>query len=246
MDLGRNAMFVILAVALLVVGAYLYVNVPSSGLDSTITVQGSSELEVQPDLVSVIILVETSNISAEGAKDANAVITEKVTNSLIAQGFSKDEIKTDNFNIYPNQVYENGEYQNKGFKAAHTITVKTDKFDQTGKIVDAVIDAGALVQYLQFELTTDHENELKAQALEEAAQDAQAKAEATVKGAGQDLGRLVSISSSEFNYYPYPFYARAEGNIASADMAQAKEAATSINAKDLTVSAFVSATYKIK
>jgi|SRR3989344_5091085 len=244
MDLGRNAMFVILAVALLVVGAYLYVNVPS-GMENTITVQGSSELEVIPDLVNVWILVETSNTTAEGAKDANAVITEKVTSALMAQGFSKDEIETDNYNIFPDQVWENGQYRNKGFKAVHNIKVRTENFDKTGVIVDAAIDSGALVQSLQFELTKEHENELKTQALEEAAQDAQAKAEATVNGAGQDLGRLVSISSSEFNYYPYPLYARAEG-ASGYDTAQVKEAATSISAKDLIVSAFVTATYKIK
>jgi hypothetical protein len=243
MDLGRNAMFVILAVVLIVVGAYLYVNVPS-GMDNTITIQGMSELQAVPDLVSVWISVETSNATAEGAKDANAEISDEIIRSLKAEGFSEDDIETDSYNIYPDQVWENNQYKNKGFKAVHNIRVKTEQFEKTGEIVDIAVDSGALIQYLQFELTKEHENELKAEALGKAAEDAQTKAEATVRGAGRELGKLVSISSSEFNYYPYPFYARAEG-AGIDESAEVKQAATSISAKDLTVSAIVTATYKI-
>ena len=83
---------------------------------------------------------------------------------------------------------------------------------------------------------------MKAQALKEAAEDAQNKAEALASGSGGKLGKLVSLSSQDFGYYPYPLYARAEG----ASSADAVKAATNISPQELTITASVQASYKLR
>ena len=50
MEFGKNAVLVILVVALLAVGAYVYTN---TGFQrETVSVSGNSEIMAQPDLVS--------------------------------------------------------------------------------------------------------------------------------------------------------------------------------------------------
>ncbi|MEK6878181.1 MAG: SIMPL domain-containing protein [Nanoarchaeota archaeon] len=241
MELGKNAVLVILLVAFLLVGAYVFVN--SDMEQNVISAQGSAEITTEPEIVSVYISIETLNDSAQISKDENAEITDNVITELIKLGFDRDEIQTENFNVYEEFDWAESGRKSKGWKTTNSIIVKTENFQMTGAIVDTAVDSGALIQNINFELTEETENDLKAQALEQAAQDAKTKAEALARGSGGKLGSLVSVASQESDYYPWPIYARAEGSTASLD---AKAAATNIQPKDLTVSAIVQATYKIR
>ena len=233
---------VILIVALIVVGAYLFVNF--QGVDNTniISVSGISEIKTDPEIVSVYVSIETLNDSAEISKNENAEISQEVINKLVASGIDKKDIQTQNFNVYEEFDWTNNGQKSKGWKTANSIVVKTTDFDKTGRIVDIVIDNGGLVQSINFEISQEKQNELKAQALKEAAEDAQNKAEALASGSGGKLGKLVSLSSQDFGYYPYPLYARAEG----ASSADAVKAATNISPQELTITASVQASYKLR
>ena len=121
------------------------------------------------------------------------------------------------------------------------LTLDNWKFDNAGKMVDAVVDSGALVSYINFELSLEKQNEYKKTVLADAARDAKSKAEALASGFGKRVGKLVSVSSSDYNYAPYRLYAMAEGIAADA-----KQAATNLPSKTLEVTATVSARYEIK
>jgi hypothetical protein len=244
MEFGKNAVLVILVVALLAVGAYVYTN---TGFQrETVSVSGNSEVFSQPDLVSVYISVETTNLSAEDSKNANSEISKKVAEELGSLGFEDSEIETVQYNIYPDYSWETGQQRLKGYKTINQLKVKTDDFDLTGKIVDAAVDNGALVSYINFEFTQETENALKAQTIEAATKDAKTKAEAVARGADKKLGKLVSISTNDYYYSPYPLYAMAEGASASDNSIDARKAATQISPQELTVSANVQAVYEIR
>ncbi|MBS3072802.1 SIMPL domain-containing protein [Candidatus Pacearchaeota archaeon] len=244
MEFGKNAVLVILVVALLAVGAYVYTN---TGFQrETVSVSGNSEIMAQPDLVSVYISIETANLSAEDSKNSNSEISEKVIRELKYLGFEDSEIETVQYNIYPDYSYTGSIQKLEGYKTTNQLKVKTDDFDLTGKIVDAAVDNGALINYINFEFSKETENTLKAQAIEEATQDAKLKAEAVAKGADKRLGKLVSVSTNDYYYRPYPLYAMAEGASASDNVFDARKAATQINPQELTVSASVQAVYGIR
>jgi len=242
MELGKNAMLVILLVAFVAIGAYVFVNSDKSQ-QQVIASQGSAEITSDADFVLVYANIETSNISAQDAKDANAVISDEVITELVKMGFERKDIETENFNIYQEYSWEGGVQKSKGWKATNSLKVKITNLDRTGKVVDSVVNNGGLVQYISFELTKEHENELKAQALEQASEDARIKAEALAKGSGKKLGSLVSINSNDYQYYPYRYY---EASGATTDVASVKSAATNIQPKSLTVTANVQATYRMK
>ena len=82
-----------------------------------------------------------------------------------------------------------------------------------------------------------------------AAQDAKIKAEAIAEGFGMEVGKLQSVSMSEFGYTPWNLYtARAAGMDMAVEevAADAKMETASITPSEREVSAYVSAVYKLK
>ncbi len=231
----------IVIAAILIVGGYLAYNT-----GPIVSAQGSTNLKVQPDLVSVNINVETRNQSAQQAQEQNKEISEKLLIELIKLGFDKDEFRFVNYNVYPDYEYSNGQQKSKGFVVYQQLVVKTSDVEKVPGIVDAAINAGALVSYINFELSEEKQDEYKKQALEEASQDAQEKANAIAEGQGKRLGRLVSIGNQEFNYPgPIAYYATAENSLGSAAAADARKAALNIAPQDLEVTASINAQYKL-
>jgi len=229
----------IIVVALIIISAF-----NRMAPTETVSATGIAEIEVMPDLVTVNFNVETKGDSAAEAKDANAEIVEDVINALLDLGFSREDIVTQNFNVYEEYDWTDNGRKSIGFKANHMIKVEfsIDEKDKIGEVVDAGIDNGALLSYINFELSRDLQNEYKAEALKLAAEDARIKAEAIVDGLGADVGRVVSTSSSNFDYYPRMVFAMED----SAGSVKGAEVATNIQLGEQTVSAQVSVTYKLK
>ncbi len=231
--------------ALIVVGIigiiYLGVSSNQGNNERTVSVTGNSEMKVMPDQVVVYIFVQTRNISADVAKDKNAEISDSVLTELIKIGIERNEIETENFNIYPEYDWINGEQKFKYYTVSNYMKVTTKKFDNAGKIVDAAVDNGALVSYINFELSNEKTNEYKALVLANASQDAKKKAESIVLGLGKSLGDVVSVETSDWNYWPYRLY-----ETSSSAGADVKEVATNIIPKSLDISATVTVVYKIK
>jgi uncharacterized protein YggE len=212
-----------------------------------ISVQGNSVIKVTPDLVSVYFNAETNGTTAKEAKDANALIVDNLITALIKQGFERADITTENLNIYEDTRWENGRYKSYGYKASHQIKVElsTNQADKIGDVIDAGVDAGALLSYINFELSNDKQNEYKTQALREAGQDAQAKAEAIAEGVDKRLGSLVSISTTNWGYSPWNVYSASYGGMAE-DAIMAKTATTNVQPGTQEVTANIDVTYKLR
>lgn len=231
----------IIVVGILIVGGYLAFNA-----GPVVSAQGQSSLEVQPDLVSVNINVETRNESAQAAQEANKEIADKLLFELIKLGFDKDELKFVNFNVYQDYDWSSGRQKLKGYVVSQQLVVKTDGVSKVPSIVDAAITSGALVSYINFELSDEKQAEYKKQALEEASRDAREKAVAIAEGQGKRVGRLVSIVNQDFYYPgPIPVYAKAEGTDMAVAASEARKAAINIAPQNLEISASISAQYKL-
>jgi uncharacterized protein YggE len=131
-----------------------------------------------------------------------------------------------------------------GYIASHAIKISlsANNSELVGKVIDAGVFAGAGISYINYELSSEKENELKAEAIKLAAQDAKVKAEAVAEGIDKRLGKLVSISVQDFNYYPWPLYS---GKGIAEDVVMAREASTNIVPSEQEISASVQAVYKI-
>ena len=241
MDNSVKITFIICAtLVVLISGGYILFSQVNPS--STISVNGMSEVTVIPDNVVIYFYIETEAETAEEAKDLNAEIYDDFLLGLIKEGIDSDEVQTQSYSVNP--VYDWDDYREIiGYRAYHRIKIElpVEDSDEIGDIIDAGVDAGALVSYLNFELSIDKQNEYKAQAIEQAAEDARIKAEAMAEGLGKRVGRVISISSSDFDYYPWKFYEVGAGE----DVVALKEATTNIQPSEQSVAARVSVTYSI-
>jgi len=240
MEMGNKLIVGILIVVIIVVVAYL--GIGSSG--ATVSATGESDIEVQPDLVSVYLNLQTKNVSSVDAKDALDSISEDVQIALLRLGLDRKDIQMQSYNIYQEYDWSNGQRKENGFVASQQIVVKTEDFDLTADIVDVAIDNGALVSWINFELSDEKQKEYKIQALEEAGKDAKTKAEATASGLGKKIGALVSVQSQDFNYGPYRYFE--SGFADGVNSVEVKEAALNIAPKDVNVRATISVQYKLR
>ena len=213
---------------------------------TTVNANGVAEIKATPDIISVYLDVETNGSNATDAKDKNAEIVDAVTNALINKGIDKSNITTDNFNINPEYNWsDGGNGEIIGYQADYTIEVQlsADNINKAGDVIDAGVDNGALVSSINFELSQAKQNEYKAQALQQATQDAKIKAESIAAGLGKKVGAVVSVQDTGFDYNPWPIYSN---SMMVAGASEAKSAIqTSINPGQQTIDAQVTVVFKL-
>lgn len=209
----------------------------------TIQVNGQSTLNVVPDLLTIYFSVQTSGDTSKEAEDKNSEITSALRNNIIALGFEEDDLKTQNFNIYPEYDYNYGNRKLTGYKATHGLKIElsADNVNMIGDLIDAGTDANASISYINFELSNELEQTSKAEAIKLASQDAKIKAQSLASGFDKKLGKLVSSSLDEFGYSPWRAYTMEVG--VSTD--EVKSSATKITPSEQEVSAYVNAVYKV-
>lgn len=231
---------VIGVIVLSLIGVYTFINLSS---EKTISSRGVSSVLVIPDLVKVYFNIETKGDDAKEAKDENARIVDLVREAILDEGFKEDEISTLNFNVYEDYEYINNRRVLKGYKAVHTlvVSISTENKDLIGDVIDAGIDNGANLNYINYELSQELENNYKADALRLATKDARIKAEAIAEGLGVRIKGIVSVNNEDFSYYPYRAYDMASysGVISS------EKIETEIQPQEQEISASVNVVYSI-
>ena len=210
----------------------------------TITSSGEYSIKVMPDFIAVYFNIYTIDDTAKGASDKNSEIYHSLKSSLIALGYEDGEIKTESFNVYPEYDWTGREQRIKGYAANHVVKIEipVSEFENVGIVIDSGIAAGAGINYINYEITKENQNKYKAEAIKSATEDAKIKATALAEGAGQRLGKLVSISTSEFGYIPWRAYSEGQ----SSDAVSGKEISTQITPSEQEISARVVAVYRIR
>ena len=240
------AITLIIVLGIIVLTGFTYttfsVFLPST---NTITGNGEATVEAIPNLVTIYFNVETEGDTSQEATEENAEIVDDLIVNVLKLGFERKDITTSNFNVYPNYKWEDRNREEDGYKATHRIRIEmsTDYTSKIGQVIDAGVEAGAGISYINFELSQEKQNEYKAEAIKLAAEDAKIKAEALAKGLDKKLGKLISVSDSHFGYSPWRIYG-AEG--ASLGVAEAKSATTNIQPGEQKISASVRAVFKIR
>lgn len=235
--------------AVLIMFLLVYASINATIDRKTISSQGEATVTVMPDMVTINFLVETNGSTATEAKDKNSEIVDDVVDALIAIGFERKEIETTSYSVNEEYDWTDDGREFIGYKATHYIEVKFEAESQPelGPIVDAGVDAGALLQYMSFELSPELQSEYKAKALELAGSDAKLKAEAIASGVDAKLGKLISISSSNFGYNPWYAYDAKSLRLETASGAIVNDGdqTTSIQIGEREVSATITVIYQI-
>lgn len=198
---------VVSALGLAALGAVLLINAPIGAAQivpvqpnppNGISVVGTGIVLAQPNLARITLGVEVfdgslTNAQAEAARRMDAVIAR-----LKARGLTDDDIRTVAYNISPQ--YDTSRDASapvlRGYQVQNLVDVRVKNVADLGPLLDDAVGAGASRVYgIRFE--ADNMEALKAQARDQAMQNARAKAEQLARDAGVALGRPISIVESD-------------------------------------------------
>jgi uncharacterized protein len=178
----------------------------------SITVSGSSEVNVAPDLAFVTGGVETRAQTAAKALEDNRTAMTEVLAALEAAGIARADVQTSQFDLGPVQAPYDGESGQSpeivAYIASNLVTVRVRDVAGLGTVIDALAEAGAnRFQGISFDVS-DKETRLDA-ARGEAVADARRKAELYAAAAGVALGPVLSIREAGQDGGPVMFRAEA-------------------------------------
>ena len=237
----------IISATIIIVAIILVLALTNPFSKNTINVSGTATVEAMPNLVGIYFNIQTTGDTTNEASEANAEIVDELTDSLIALGLGKEDIITQSYNVYQDYDWINGNRIEKGYIATHSIKIKisTEESEKIGQIIDAGTSAGAGINYINFELSQELQNQYKAEAMQYAAEDARMKAEAIAQGLNKKVGRLVSVSTSDFGYAPWAVYEARGVNMAE-DASEAKVATTNIQPGEQEIYGQITAVFKLR
>jgi uncharacterized protein YggE len=180
-----------------------------------ITVVGTGSVTATPDTAEWSFGVQTSADTAAAALAANSTAMEKVVAALRDAGVAKDDLQTEQVSVYPRTSDDGTSIV--GYDASNTVRATIRGLDKAGALVDAAVAAGANQVYGPSLRVSDAEAQYAA-AMEEAYDDAHARAQAIAEKAGVSLGAPIAIVEGGGGE-PMPYYARAGAEMAAADVA---------------------------
>jgi len=208
----------------------------------TLSVSGSGEAMLAPDIAYIYVGVHTEDATAAEAVSANTAQTEELIQAIQEFGIDPKDIRTTNFSIYPMDRFDPATGMPSGEKVYavdNTVYVTVRKLDQLGDLLDTAVQAGAnTVNNVQFDVA--EKDEALKQARAEAVKDAESQAQALAQAAGLSLGEIQSISFSDVQ--PYPIFDGKGGGGAVA----AEAAAVPIQPGQLTFTVYVNVSYGLK
>ena len=188
-------------------------NTPQGG----ISVSGTASISLAPDTATIVLGVEALHETvAQARADAAAAMT-SIVEVLTAASVADEDIQTQHLSIQPQYDYSSETRELIGFTVVNIVNVTIRDIDSVGAVIDQTVDAGGdLTRVQSIYFSVDDTSSYEDQLIEEAVQDATAKAQRLADLTGVTLGKPLSI-----NYgggVPYPVFDRSFG-IAMAESA---------------------------
>ncbi len=209
----------ILVVAGLLAGCGAIPSISSSGKSTDnvpqrlITVTGTGNVTLIPDIAYVTIGVHTEGTNVSEALASNTSQAQKVADALKALGVEQKDIQTTAFNVYPQQQYgPMGEMLDVKYMVDNSVYVTVRDLTKVGQVLDTVVKSGANnINGISFDVA-DRTKALS-EARKKAVENANAQATEMASAAGATLGAIqtLSINSYSVPYQPMGLKADAMG-----------------------------------
>lgn len=205
--------------------------------ESQVVVSASGVISVKPDMAEFIAEIKSDAKSADMAAADTAEKYQAVQNALRRAGVASEDAVTAGFTVSPKWEWEPSTSKNilKGYTARHSIKVRVRALGSIGRVIDAVVQAGASeVQNIMF--SSSRYDALRQEALASAVGNARREGEIMARAAGGRLGQLIEVSLGQPSYKERPYMEavamRAAPAPASTELAPAdQEISVTINSR---------------
>jgi len=164
-------------------------------------------IEAAPDQVTIGAGVTTTEPTATAAMRRNAEEMTKVIARIKALGIAENDIQTTGVALGPQYDYQNGGPVFRGYQANNRVNIILRKIEDTGRVLDALVEAGATdIGGPTFAIADD--TALKEQARKAAVARGAAQARAYAAMLGYADVRVLAVSENIAG--SVPFYAEAK------------------------------------
>jgi uncharacterized protein YggE len=211
-------------------------------LRKKITVSGSAEKEVTPDIIYISISLK------EYLKDGNSkkkveitTLENQLVNAVQASGIPKENLTINNLSSYN---YSTTKKKDPDFLASKQYRLKVSDLNKFNAIMDAIDPKG--IAYTNIE-SYDHSKmeEFKKELKVKALQAAKAKALYMVTALGNDLGAVLDIQEVGNESFPQQNY-RSNAMMVRSESLAASDAAAEIDFKTIKLTSVVNTVFEIK
>lgn len=202
----------------------------------TLNVSGSGRVTLAPDVAYVYIGVNSQNENVSAALTENNSKAQAVSGAIKELGIDAKDIQTSSFNIVPQQQYSpEGKVTGVIYNVDNTVNVTVRNLSVLGKLLDAVVRAGAnSINGINFDVLDKSQAITQARKL--AIQDAHDQAQELATAAGVTLGDVQTLNAMT-NAGPVPLY-EAKGAAAIPSVP--------VSAGQMVISVDVNVVYEIK
>lgn len=204
-----------------------------------LTVNGTGEARVSPDVATVRLGITRQTSTAQAAQSQVNEVAQAILTAVTRTGVDRKQIQTSQLTLHP--VYAPQKPENPvppmivAYRATNVVTIRVEDMAKSGQVIDAGLKAGANeLQGITFGLKDD--TEAREQALRQAAREAQSKARVIAESLGVRLGLVQEIQEGGVSIQQ-PYFANAM-------MARAEGAATPVSPGEITVNASVTVRYR--
>ncbi len=172
-----------------------------------ISVSGEGKSTAAPDIAELSFGIQVQRQpTAKGAMDQLGKGMTSVFEAVKKAGVDEKDIKTESLALNPAYDWNEGKQIMRGFDASQSLRVKVRDLDKVSDILAAATNAGAN-QAGGVQFTVDDPEKARAEARQEAIEQAQAKAVVLAKQLGMKLGKMKNFSEGG-GYVPPIMYSR--------------------------------------
>jgi uncharacterized protein len=160
-----------------------------------LSVVGTGEATVSPDLFTVVVQVDAGGPSATAALATDNADATRALSTFESGGVQAKDISTSGLSLQPQYVYPKGVPILTGYEVDNTITATLRDISKSGAIIDAVVgSAGNALQIESIGFSSADPSIGQDRARATAAAQAEAHARALARAAGRSLGPVCTLT----------------------------------------------------
>ncbi|MFP4424576.1 MAG: SIMPL domain-containing protein [Candidatus Woesearchaeota archaeon] len=168
------------------------------GEERKMSVSGSAEKKVAPDLGVLTFSIVTVDDNVTEAEERNSEI-----NNRIMERFNATTTRYQIYREKPDELKWQNESTIQKYTVRNTITIRSTNLESLGETVSSVIDMGANeVQSVRYELSDELRETVQDSLMAEAVEDAREKAEELANQADVRIKGVSRIQPQSGGYYP--------------------------------------------
>lgn len=201
----KPAIAFIAASSLTLPAAALAANVDIAATGPVVELNVYESVDVAPDTATIGAGVTTEAPTATEALRQNSAEMQKVIARIKALGVAEKDIQTTGINLNARYDYDQATQRQvfRGYMASNRVSVILRKIDDTGRVLDALVEAGANdINGPSFSI--DDDTAAKDAARKRAVERAQAQAKAYAAMLGYDGAKVLAISEGMTGNSPMP------------------------------------------